>query len=82
MRQKYADLIERDALRAEAAAGLSQVLHDGDSVELGGTKLVAHLTPGHTKGCTTWTLKATEDGKTYDVTIVGSANGQRIRVST
>ena len=53
---------------------VDQVLHDGDSVELGGTKLVAHLTPGHTKGCTTWTLKATEDGKTYDVTIVGSAN--------
>jgi len=29
------------------------VLHDGDSVELGGAKLVAHLTPGHTKGSTT-----------------------------
>ncbi len=34
--------------------------------------LTAHLTPGHTQGCTTWTLKATEGGKTYDVVVVGS----------
>jgi metallo-beta-lactamase class B len=36
--------------------------------------LVAHLTPGHTKGCTTWTMKVTEGGKTYNVVIVGSPN--------
>ena len=47
-------------------------LHDGEQVALGGTTLTAHLTPGHTKGCTTWTLKAEEGGKTYDVVIVGS----------
>jgi metallo-beta-lactamase class B len=41
---------------------------------LGGSTLVAHLTPGHTKGCTTWTLKTTENGKTYDVVIVGSVS--------
>ena len=41
-------------------------------VTLGGTTLVAHLTPGHTKGCTTWTMKATENGRTYDVVIIGS----------
>ena len=40
---------------------------------LAGT-LVAHLTPGHTKGCTTWTMKVDEAGKTYDVVIVGSPN--------
>jgi metallo-beta-lactamase class B len=44
-------------------------LHDGDKVELGGTTLVAHLTPGHTRGCTTWTLKAQEGGKDYNVVI-------------
>jgi metallo-beta-lactamase class B len=43
-------------------------------VKLGGTVLVAHLTPGHTKGCTTWTMKATEGGKTYNVVIIGSPN--------
>ena len=52
---------------------IDRILHDGDQVSLGGTTLTAHLTPGHTKGCTTWTLKAEENGKTYDVVIVGSA---------
>jgi metallo-beta-lactamase class B len=55
-------------------AKVNRVLHDGDEVKLGGTTLVAHLTPGHTKGCTTWTMKVTEGGKTYDVVIVGSPN--------
>ena len=53
---------------------VDRVLHDGDLVKLGDTVLTAHLTPGHTKGCTTWTLKAAENGKTYDVVIVGSPN--------
>jgi len=35
-----------------------RILHDGDTVLLGGTTLTAHLTPGHTKGNTTWTMKA------------------------
>ena len=55
-------------------AKVDRVLHDGDEVRLGGAVLVAHLTPGHTKGCTTWTMKVTEAGKTYDVVIVGSPN--------
>jgi len=53
---------------------IDRVLHDGDTVELGGTVLTAHLTAGHTKGCTTWTLKAEEGGKSYDVVIVGSVS--------
>jgi metallo-beta-lactamase class B len=55
-------------------AKVDRVLHDGDEVKLGGATLVAHLTPGHTKGCTTWTMKVEEAGKTYDVVIVGSPN--------
>ena len=55
-------------------AKVDRVMHDGDKVTLGDTVLVAHLTPGHTKGCTTWTLKVTQDGKTYDVVIIGSPN--------
>ena len=51
---------------------IDRILHDGDKVELGGTTLVAHLTAGHTKGCTSWTLKTQEAGKTYDVIILGS----------
>jgi metallo-beta-lactamase class B len=53
---------------------VDRVLHDGDEVRLGGAVLVAHLTPGHTKGCTTWTMKVTEGGKTYNVVIIGSPN--------
>jgi len=57
-------------------AKVDRVLHDGDEVKLGGVVLVAHKTPGHTKGCTTWTMKVKDDksGKTYDVVIVGSPN--------
>jgi metallo-beta-lactamase class B len=51
---------------------IDRILHDGEEVKLGGTTLVAHLTPGHTRGCTTWTMKVQEGGKTYDVVIIGS----------
>jgi metallo-beta-lactamase class B len=51
---------------------IDRVLHDGDEVTLGGSTLVAHLTPGHTRGCTTWTFKVQEGGKTYNVGIIGS----------
>jgi metallo-beta-lactamase class B len=53
---------------------VDRVLHDGDEVKLGGAVLVAHLTPGHTKGCTTWTMEVKERGKTYNVVILGSPN--------
>ena len=46
---------------------IDRVLHDGDRVTLGGTTLVAHLTAGHTPGCTTWTTTAQEGGRTYNV---------------
>jgi metallo-beta-lactamase class B len=53
---------------------VDRVLHDRDEVRLGGAVLVAHLTPGHTNGCTTWAMKVTEGGKTYNVVIIGSPN--------
>ena len=53
---------------------VDRVLHDGDEVRLGDMVLIAHLTPGHTKGCTTWTMKAVDGGKTYNVVVVGSPN--------
>jgi metallo-beta-lactamase class B len=55
-------------------AKVDRVLRDGDEVKLGGTVLIAHLTPGHTKGCTTWTMQVTERNKTYNVVILGSPN--------
>jgi metallo-beta-lactamase class B len=53
---------------------VDRVLHDGDEVKLAEVVLVAHLTPGHTKGCTTWTMRVQEAGRTYHVVIVGSPN--------
>jgi metallo-beta-lactamase class B len=59
------------ALRAMKPGGkehpIDKILHDGDTVALGGATLVAHLTAGHTLGATTWTMKASEGGMSYDV---------------
>jgi metallo-beta-lactamase class B len=52
-------------------ATVERVLHDGDSVRLGDAVLIAHKTPGHTRGCTTWTMKVKEGGRTLNVVIVG-----------
>lgn len=56
------------------AAKVDRILHDGDTVSLGDSVLKAHLTPGHTKGCTTWTMKVREGSESYDTVIVGSPN--------
>jgi len=55
-------------------AKVDRVLHDGDKVQLGGVILVARKTPGHTEGCTTWTLTVVDKGRPYNVVIVGSPN--------
>ena len=44
-----------------------RMISDGERVELGGLSLTARLTPGHTKGCTSWSMRVNEDGKDYDV---------------
>jgi metallo-beta-lactamase class B len=46
---------------------VDRVLHDGDTVELGEVKLVAHRTGGHTPGCTTFVTTVEEGGKSYVV---------------
>jgi metallo-beta-lactamase class B len=53
---------------------VDQVLRDGEQVKLGGATVTARLTPGHTKGCTTWTMKVNDGSKQRDVVIVGSPN--------
>ena len=51
-----------------------RLLEDGDTVTLGGSTLTARLTPGHTAGCTTWTMEVKDGSRTRDVVIVGSPN--------
>jgi metallo-beta-lactamase class B len=41
---------------------VDEVIEDGGVVTLGGTTLTAHVTPGHTRGCTTWTMRVVEGG--------------------
>jgi len=53
---------------------VDRVLRDGDQVKLGNTVLTARLTPGHTKGCTTWTMKVDDGPKMRDAVIIGSPN--------
>jgi metallo-beta-lactamase class B len=52
--------------------GIDQIIGDGESIELGDQKLTAWLTPGHTRGNTTWTAKISDGVKTYDVVFAGS----------
>src|SRR5262249_26571055 len=51
-----------------------RILEDGEEVTLGGVLLVARRTPGHTRGCTTWTWQVADGRKDYKVVVVGSPN--------
>mgnify|MGYP003394296315 CR=1 FL=1 len=46
---------------------VDRTVTDGQEVELGGIVLTAHLTAGHTPGCTAWTTTVQEGGRGYDV---------------
>lgn len=51
---------------------VDRLLRDNDKVELGGVTLTARLTPGHTKGCTTWTMKVKDGDKLLNAVFIGS----------
>ena len=53
---------------------VDHLLADGEAMTLGDTTLIAHLTPGHTRGCTTWTTRVAEGGRHYDVVFVCSTS--------
>ena len=73
-RQALESGVDRSALGASGwkPVPVDRVLKDGDTVMLGGVTLTAHLTPGHTQGCTTWTMETAQDGKKYQVAFVCS----------
>lgn len=69
------DVAEVESTRpGRPGARVDRVLHDGDTVMLGGSTLTAHLTPGHTKGCTTWTMQVNDGGRRLNAVIIGSPN--------
>lgn len=59
------------ALRAGSpempAVEVDRIVGDGEALRLGDTTLTARVTPGHTKGCTTWTTLTSEAGRSHSV---------------
>lgn len=53
---------------------VDRVVKDGEQIGLGGVRMKAVITPGHTPGCTTWTLPVKDKGKTYNAVFVCSAS--------
>lgn len=71
----YASLGDRKALETGTYPGsedisalnftpvaVDHLVKDGERVRLGGMVLTAHMTPGHSRGCTTWTFPVVVDG--------------------
>lgn len=57
---------QKPEMRFESVTA-DRVLKDEEKVVLGDVQLIAHWTPGHTRGCTTWETSVTEGGKKYSV---------------
>lgn len=53
---------------------VDRIIRDGESITLGGTTLTAHVTPGHTRGATTWTMPVTDKGQVRRVVFFSSAS--------
>jgi metallo-beta-lactamase class B len=49
-----------------------RIIADRGTVSLGGVSMTARITPGHTRGCTTWTTTVREGAKKYDVVFLCS----------
>ncbi|MCW3847642.1 subclass B3 metallo-beta-lactamase [Sphingomonas sp. LB-2] len=76
--QLLASVGDAPDLEAGMTAGRTDLLHfapvhvdrlilNGMHVRWGAIDLVTHLTPGHTKGCTSWSLRTAEMGRPLDV---------------
>ena len=70
-------IAERDETDLFEPFVVDEIIRHGDEVRVGDISVVAHLTPGHTEGTTTWTTTASDNGREYDIVIYGglSASG-------
>jgi metallo-beta-lactamase class B len=64
----FGDRFPFESVKADETFG------DGKMVKLGGTVLKANITPGHTRGCTTWATEVTENDRKYNVIFVCSTS--------
>jgi metallo-beta-lactamase class B len=60
---------------------VDRVLKDGDRVKLGDFTLTAHLTPGHSRGCTSWGARLSDQGKWYEALVFCSATVAANRIT-
>lgn len=65
---------EDDANFAAPPVRVDRSIGDGETLSLGGATLTAHLTPGHTKGCTTWTMTVDDRSLLYFCSASVAAN--------
>jgi metallo-beta-lactamase class B len=72
---------ESETEKSAPPVKVDEVLHDGDTVGLGGVKLKAYLTPGHTRGCTSWGETVHEQGKPYELLVFCSATVAANRIT-
>ncbi len=52
---------------------VDRIIADGEKVSHGGVTLTAYITPGHSRGCTSWTMDVEQGGKSYEVLVFCSA---------
>lgn len=56
-----------DGEASYARVTADRIVRDGERVTLGDVTLTAHVTPGHTRGCTTWSFRVNDGGVARDV---------------
>jgi metallo-beta-lactamase class B len=72
---------ESDKTRNAPPVKVDKVLRDGDTISLGGVTLKAHHTPGHTRGCTSWSETVHDQGKPYELLVFCSASVAANRIT-
>lgn len=58
---------ENDKDMGSPKVKVDRTIRDQETLTLGDTTLTAHLTPGHTRGCTSWSMNAREGDASYRV---------------
>jgi metallo-beta-lactamase class B len=71
----YGDLLTYPRVRVD------HQLHDNEHVTLGALTLTAHFTPGHTKGCTSWSFPVVVDGQTRQALVICSVSSRRYKLT-
>ena len=52
------------------SARVDHVIKDGETVRVGPLAVTAHITPGHTRGCTSWSFPVQDNGRVLNVVSV------------